>query len=509
MQLRTYQKTLIKSINESFTPHDRILLQLPTGGGKTVIFSNVLQRFVRAQRRVLILSHRTELVHQAAATVTALTGRPVGIIKSGIKPEPQHLTQSASVQTLKNRTGDYPGFDLIVIDEAHHTPAASYRKILGAYPDAKVLGVTATPCRTDGTGFEDLFDVLITGPSVRELIDLGFLSPFRYFASDTAMKTDGVRRTAGEYNAKELAEANPAADVATDVLNSYRQKLDGKRSLIFTIDVNHSLAVEHAFNQAGIPAAHLDGQTDAATRASVLAKFKSGVILALTNCSLFTEGTDVPEIEAVQIAKPTTSLSLHLQMIGRGMRVSPGKDEVIFIDHSGNYKLLGLPNCDRHWSLEEGLTKPKQQRFLKDSNGAVTAHDIPAFVPDLTRGVDLRRIDGAKARKAKRTIKPGSPADQPQRLMGQWKLIMAELKQREANGELSRKQVAYEVVDRAKVLYVPFKTLKATAAFAGYKPGWAYHRWCEQLLLEPNQDAAYVERVVASSQRRQNIKTLA
>ena len=132
MQLRTYQTGLIKSINESFTHHDRILLQLPTGGGKTVIFSNVLQRYVRAQRRVLILSHRTELVHQAAATVTALTGRPVGIIKSGIKPEPQHLTQSASVQTLKNRTGDYPDFDLIVIDEAHHTPAASYRKILDA-----------------------------------------------------------------------------------------------------------------------------------------------------------------------------------------------------------------------------------------------------------------------------------------------------------------------------------------------------------------------------------------
>ena len=192
-QLRPYQTDLLDRVTQSWRDGNRsIMLQLPTGGGKTICFSHLIQTFVANRKIVLVLAHREELIEQAADKITAMTGIEPGIIKSGIKPHYERVIQVASVQSLIRRLSKCPHPDLIVIDEAHPSTANSYRSILAHFPHSLVLGVTATPIRLDGTGFRGLFDDLICGVTVKELIEMGSLSPYRYYAPEKSMSLVGV-----------------------------------------------------------------------------------------------------------------------------------------------------------------------------------------------------------------------------------------------------------------------------------------------------------------------------
>lgn len=352
-QLRDYQEKLIAQVFEHWgSGFRRLVLQLPTGAGKTIIFSAIAREFLRQGFGVLVLAHRLELITQAHEKLEAVSGLPAGIIKAGFPLHPDYDIQVASVQSLARRKR-FPEAGLVVIDEAHHSSARTYGTILDAYPNAFLLGVTATPARVDGQGFKYIYDDLICGPSVSWLIEQGYLCKFKLFAAAAQIRLKkGIRTTAGDYNQQDLAEAIDTSLVMGDLIATWRKYAQDKRTVVFTVDIKHSQHIAAAYNQAGIPAEHLDGETPEPERKAILERFRAGETLILSNCGLLGEGLDVPAIEAVQCVRPTRSLVLWLQIIGRALRPSPGKDHAIVIDHTENWKHHGLPDEDREWSLE-------------------------------------------------------------------------------------------------------------------------------------------------------------
>ena len=452
IQLRDYQFDLIQAVFEQWEQHQRVMAQLPTGGGKTVIFSVIANEFVKYSKRVLILAHREELILQAASKLESITRSPVGIIKAGYSPSPLLPIQVASVQSLVNRLHHYPDFDLVVIDESHHSTSESYRKILAAYPNARQLGVTATPIRTDGTGFRDLFDALVTGPTVGDLIKEGHLSDFRLFADPNPMTTKGVKTSCGDFSASDLAKKNDVVQLSGNLVGSYRQFADGKRCLVFAFNVAYSKAIADRYNAAGIPAIHLDGETPSDERKEALRLFSEGTIKVISNCALFGEGLDIPAIDAVQIARPTKSLGLWLQMVGRALRTAPGKDKAILIDHTKNYGIHGLPTRKRIWTLD-GVEHPdeaeKQKRKPKEEVDAVPVEVVE-------EAVELKAI-------AEPTIEE------------QWLIWLDDLIACAKSRGYRDGWVYYRLAEAKPPLFV----FQRYGKLKGYKPSWANYRYRE------------------------------
>ncbi|MCY7284266.1 MAG: DEAD/DEAH box helicase, partial [Cyanobacteria bacterium CAN_BIN43] len=297
--LRPYQDELIQSVFAQWTAGNRrVLAQSPTGSGKTVCFSAIAAEFTAKGEGVLVLAHREELILQAAEKLTSVTAQPVGIIKAGYRPDPTHQIQVASVQSLIRRR-DRPSAGLVIIDEAHHSPANSYQEILSCYPEAYILGVTATPARSDGQGFKKQYDALVLGWSVRRLIDAGFLCSFRLFAAKKCIKAADVKLTAGDYNQRELAELVNTTLTLGDVVGTWKKHALGRKTVVFCVDVSHSEAVAEGYQQAGFAAEHLDGESSTSERSEALERFRTGETQILVNCALFTEGLDIPDIECV------------------------------------------------------------------------------------------------------------------------------------------------------------------------------------------------------------------
>jgi superfamily II DNA or RNA helicase len=390
-ELRDYQSDLLNRIHRSWSEGNRsILCQLPTGGGKTILFATVVHEAIQNGLKCLILAHREELIKQAADKLEIITNDPVGIIKAGYPTNYDRDIQVASVQSLTRRLGKCPEFDLIVVDEAHHSTANSYRTILDRFPNARVLGVTATPIRLDGKGFRGIFDELICGVTVSELIASGSLSPYKYFATETSMSVEGVGKRQGDFKAEDVAMANPVAGLAGDVVKSYRDYLEGKQAVIFCVNVEHSIAIAAHFNAAGIIAHHLDGNSSPGERADVMQKFRDKYIQVLTNCALFDEGLDIPGLDGVILARPTASLSRYLQMVGRALRVAEGKEHAIIIDLAGNWERLGMVDDDRPWTLD-GIEKKsfKGSKLVRNKETGEVEEMIIDLTPTGTQFIEI------------------------------------------------------------------------------------------------------------------------
>ena len=361
------------------------MLQLPTGGGKTICFSHLVQLFIAIGKTVLVLAHREELIKQAADKITLMTGIEPGIIKAGYKADYSSPIQIASVQSLTRRLKHCPQFDLVVIDEAHHSTANSYRSILASFPNSQVLGVSATPIRLDGSGFRGLFDELICGVTVKELIEMGSLSRFKYCAPEQSMSLVGVRKRGGDYSAESIEDANPSESVAADCMKAYEDYLQGKQVVVFAVSVAHSKAIACSFSANGIPAAHLDGNSDSDTRSLTMTAFREGRIRVLTNCALFDEGLDIPGLDGVILARPTASLGRFLQMVGRALRPSPDKPHATIIDLAGNWERHGLPDDERVWSLDgvETVKRGKSSKLQRKADGEVEEITIDLTPSDI------------------------------------------------------------------------------------------------------------------------------
>lgn len=343
MELRDYQRAAVEAILT--VRAERPILVAPTGSGKTVMAVAIAER---VGGRVLWLAHRRELIDQAARHLVDV-GAMVGILKAGVPAAPLAPVQVASVQTLVRR--DMPPADLVVVDEAHHVGAESYRTILSAYPEAMLLGLTATPFRLDGRGLGDAFDRIIVAATTAELCEQGVLHAPRVWAS-SAPDLRGVHVVAGDYNVGALAKRVNNSTLTGDIVQTWQRRAAGRRTVAFAVDVAHSQAIVAAFQAAGVPAEHLDGRTPADDRTAILARLASGETQVVSNCMVLTEGWDLPALECAIVARPTASLNLHLQMIGRVMRACHGKDGAIVLDHAGNHHVHGLVTRRLEYSLD-------------------------------------------------------------------------------------------------------------------------------------------------------------
>lgn len=382
VQLRPYQTEVVQDIRTAYSQGSRApLVVLPTGGGKTTIFAYVTTSAAAKGRCIYLLCHRAELVKQIAATL-ARFGCQHQVVAPGpiirqcqVEQFKAHgrtfvLAGSrvivASVQTLVKRLdAGLPEPDIIVVDEAHHLTADStWGRIVSAFPKAKLLPVTATPCRLDGKGLGlgagGFADTMVMGPTMRELIDAGFLSPYRIFAPPNALDLTGVRTRAGDYAKDQLATAIDKPSITGDAVEHYRRLASGKRAVAFCVSVAHAQHVAGEFAAAGIPAEFLDGTQDAGERDRIIQRFTSGETLVLSSCDIVSEGFDLPAIEVAILLRPTQSLSLYIQQVGRALRVFPGKTEAIILDHVGAVATHGLPDEERDWSLDGVQKKPRK-----------------------------------------------------------------------------------------------------------------------------------------------------
>ncbi|HRK60210.1 MAG TPA: Hint domain-containing homing endonuclease, partial [Candidatus Kapabacteria bacterium] len=290
----------------------------------TVIFVSVIKELVNQGKRGLLLVHRRELIRQAEQKIFK-AGINYGHIMSGVDANYSRPMQLASVQTLVRRNMP-KRIDFVIIDEAHHATASSYRQIINEYPDAKIIGFTATPCRRDGSGFEDIFEKLVLGPSVKFLIQNAFLVEPKIYSVPLREDLSKLKTVAGDYRSSDIEAIMDRDVVNGDIVETYKKYALGKKCVVFATTVKHSLHIVERYNAAGIAAVHIDGETPTETRDIALRKFAKGDYLILSNVEIVTEGFDVPAIECVQLVRPTQSLSLYLQMAGRGLRSAHGKD---------------------------------------------------------------------------------------------------------------------------------------------------------------------------------------
>ena len=411
--LRPYQATAIADLRACYSARNRApLLVLPTGGGKTVIIAAAIAGARDRGRRCLVVAHRRELIRQASDKLR-LAGVPHGIVAPW-SPETDDMVQVGSVQTLARRLELLPRFVLIVLDEAHHAVARQWKRLIEAQPNARLLGVTATPQRLDGKGLGIAcggpFDALVEGPSVLELIAGGYLVPSRVFAPPEGPDLSSVRVVRGDFEAAGLAAAMDRPGLVGDAVQHYRRHAAGLPAIAFCASVRHAETVASAFRVAGIEAVAVDGSMHPTQREAALAGLASGAVHVVCAADLISEGLDVPNLGAVILLRPTQSLALHLQQIGRGLRPAPGKDALVVLDHAGNSLRHGLPEEGRRWSLDgaeqddgpaaaaplpcPGCGRVQQMaRACIDCRDQLPIPDAPA-APPVTRGWlrELRKI---------------------------------------------------------------------------------------------------------------------
>ena len=330
-------------------------MQSPAGSGKTATMAEIAKIATQRGNDVLFIVHRREIVQQVKETFS----------KWGVGMSRCYV---GMVQTVTRRLDKIAPPQLILCDEAHHSLANSYKRIFERFPEASLVGFTATPCRLSGKGMGEVYDDLILGPSIQWLIENNYLAPFDYYAPTLIDVSKLKRASTGDYSSKSMDDAVKIRAVFGDVLATYKRVADGTKTIVYTHNVQSSIDVAGAFNAAGYPAEQVDGKTPADKRAQAMENFRSGKTLILVNAELYGEGVDVPDCQTVIMLRPTDSLTLFIQQSMRGMRYKPGKRSVI-IDHVANIYRFGPPDMEREWSLED---RPK----AKKSHGASDAPPI-------------------------------------------------------------------------------------------------------------------------------------
>ena len=401
VNLRPYQTELITAIRLQYQlGHRKVLAVLPTGAGKTVCFSHIAQAAAKKGNRICILVHRAELLDQASRSLSNMSVQH-GLIQANRAMDLSAPVQVASVQTLARRLHKLPRefFQLVIIDEAHHSNAGTWARTLEHFHQAHLLGVTATPIRLDGRGLGEHYQAMVEGPSAAWLTDNGYLAPARVLAPP-GFDTTGLRKRMGDFDTKEAEHR--IGTIMGDCLSHYRKHLDGQTAIAFCCSVAHAEAVARLFMDAGIPAASIDGSMTSEQRRDLLQALGTGRIRILTSCALIGEGVDVPSVGGCILLRPTASTSLHLQMIGRCLRPSPGKAAAVVLDHVGNVPRLGHHLEPREWTLD-GLAKRDREKapsvkvcpvcFATSMSAAQVCRECGhVFAPQETR--ELQQVEG-------------------------------------------------------------------------------------------------------------------
>lgn len=361
--LRPHQVEALNKVREQFQHGKRApLLRASTGFGKTVCAGYMAANTVAKGGSVMFVVHRRELIDQTYKTFCDF-GMSPSFILGGRTANVANKCQIASVTTLVNRLDKYADPSLIIVDECHHAAARQWSDILRHYKNAKLVGLTATPCRLDGKPLDTFFDSIVETPQTAQLIEMGFLTPYDYYAPSTP-DLKGMKHNATDYTTQSLDLFSKDAKIIGDNIEQYLRVAKGKRGIVFACNVLHSQEIAKRYNEAGVPTAHIDGSTNPGERKSLIEKFRKGDILVLCNVDLFGEGFDLPAIECVSLLRPTLSTSLYLQQVGRALRTCPeiGKERAIIFDHVENYKVHGMPDDVREWSLTTGLKSRREAR---------------------------------------------------------------------------------------------------------------------------------------------------
>lgn len=366
LTLRDYQVQDIDRLREAYRSGARaVLYQAPTGSGKTVLFANIVRGAAELGHRIWIVVHRQELLSQCSRALTELELEH-GIIAAGRYGTVGAQILVCSVQTLVRRIRAKPSkigpVDFIVFDEAHHAAAGTWRTIIDARPQARLLGVTATPMRLDGKGLGvpsgGVFDAMVVGPAPGGLIEQGYLSPFTVYAPPNTLDLSGVKRQMGDFAREELATRVDKPKIIGDAVEHYQRICPGHPAIAFCASVAHAEHVSQQFTAAGWRSESIDGTLADNVRRQRVADLATGRIHVLTSCEIISEGVDIPVVSAAILLRPTQSLGLYLQQVGRCLRPAPGKERAIILDHVGNCARHGFPDDERDWTLD-GLKNPK------------------------------------------------------------------------------------------------------------------------------------------------------
>lgn len=435
IELRDYQLELIEGVyNAMRKSKKRIMVVSPAGSGKTVTMSEIARRATKKKNRVLFVVHRVEIVHQVRQTFIAnnvdMNYCEVGMI--------QTITNKVKKDKVKKPT-------TILIDEAHHSLSKSYKDVLDAFPNAVVLGFTATPTRLSNNGFTDVFEELILGKSVQWLIDNKRLSPFKYYSKNLMNENKLKHQSTGDFSNDSITLALEPR-IYGDVIENYRKFANNKKTIIYTHNVESSKTVAEKFNEQGYKALQVDGKTPKQQRELAMEMFREGKVNILVNAELYGEGVDVPDCECVILLRPTESLTLFIQQTMRAMRYQPNKQAII-IDHVGNYARHGLPNTEHDW----------QEHFKGTNKKSKSDNSIPIKECPECFGV----VESAY------TICPYCGCEFP----------------KEETQELSVDESAELEEVTNEMITLNFKTpeecnnmkeLSELGKSLGYKPGWAY-----------------------------------
>lgn len=360
--LRNYQLEAVNNIRNSYKRGNKApLLVLPTGGGKTVIFSHIAAETSKKNKRVLILMHRIELLRQTASALEK-SGVQYGLINPKFTSNLMANVQVASVQTLVNRLHKHHfKYDLIITDECHHAISNSYRKIIDHFSEARQLGVTATPIRSDGEALGEIYDDLIHGPQIYELIKMGFLAKPVVYAPEHKIDLSGIRTKMGDFDKEQLAERIDKPHITGSAVAHYTRHCPGEPAVVFCVSVLHAQHVAEEFRKAGYSSYSVDGSMEDEQRKRILNGLATGHVQVVTSCDLISEGTDIPAIACAILLRATQSTGLYLQQVGRALRVIEGKKRAVILDHVGNVVRHGSPEAHRDWSLE-GEVKKKRKK---------------------------------------------------------------------------------------------------------------------------------------------------
>ena len=376
IKLFDYQEDMKERIEKALRLHRSVMAQMPTGTGKTYLLTAVIDSFVsnKPMEKVWIVAHRRELVSQIDETVRKFHSYSTSNTSSLLSS-----VKAISIQWLMRHYDEIeeePG--MIVIDEAHHALAKTYKEMWERFPKAKFLGLTATPCRLNGKGFTDLFDVLVQSWSVPEFISKGRLATYDF----VSIKSDGMtqrlidslqkRGADGDYQNKEMDMLLNKKPSIERLYRSLEEYVKGRKGIVYAINISHAQKITKLYQENGVKAIAIDSKTPATERQQDIEAFKKGDIQVLVNVDIFSEGFDCPDVEFVQLARPTLSLAKYLQMVGRGLRVAKGKKNCVIIDNVGLYRVFGLPSQVWNWKATfEGRLRysrkketPKERDFF-------------------------------------------------------------------------------------------------------------------------------------------------
>lgn len=444
-KLFQYQQDLVnRARTELAKGHKGVMIVSPPGSGKSIVIAEIARLATKNGKQILFTVNRKELVNQ--------------ITNSFVKQDVDlSLCTIMTVGKVANRLEKIPKPDLIIIDEAHHSLAKTYKKIFNHFKNAHILGFTATPVRLSGKGFKDIYDDLVLGPKISWLIENHYLAPYTYYSVNLIDQTKLKKSSTGDYTHKSIENAGKNI-VYGDVIQSYHKFANNTKAIIYSYSVHSCQQIAKEFNKNNIPAKEVDGKTKKEDRDKAMQDFRDGKIKILVNAELYGEGVDVPDCETVIMLRPTQSLSLFIQQSMRCMRYQPDKQAII-IDQVANYTRFGLPDMDRVWTLEDRAKHPQRE----GGSDGITIKTCPNCFGVIMASYHKCPLCGYRFEAEFRKLAEDKRAE-----LEKINLDAKEMRE--------RKKKEQELLLRDPSTFTSFKEFAIYGKAMGHKPGWAWHR---------------------------------